>query len=565
MKLKTFISIAGILFFQFVTAQNIREYKSWNPAADSLEVLEGKLSSVGVKDFYSQLPATLSSDTIEPLKINAGLQLRFNTDADEIIVKFIPEKKTVINTTGIDLYCKTINGNWLFIKGKYSFGDTIIYRFNNLDTKDEHVNNRQYYLYLPLCNTVKWMEITAPKKSFFKPLPVRIEQPIIVYGNSFLKKECASNPGFFWTNILSRKLERPVINFSFSGNEIPNKEWIELLAKTGAKIFVLNLSQPNISTAELKYTIAGAVKLLQIKSPGTPILLTQNDLVNNALKEVYDSLIASGVKNIYLLTKKEIAQHTEMMIESLYLNDTAMMRYATVFEKKIRTILNEPAGNISTTIPVTQRRDAASYDWETRHNQVLALNKTFNPKIVFIGNSITHYWGGQPAAPYSNGAAAWKKYFESKQVINMGFGWDRIENVLWRIHHGELDNIAPKKIAVMIGTNNLQHNTDNEIVEGLQFLIKAIHHKQPAAQILLMGILPRKGMEERIVHLDKIIANKITGTKINHANAGILFLKKDKKINEALFSDGLHPNAAGYEMLGRFIEQLLLKHSKGSK
>jgi lysophospholipase L1-like esterase len=532
------IAITSFFIFKFSVAQNNRQYKSSFPFADSSKSI-------------------------------AGFPLRFNTDADEIIVKYtiaehpLPAQTTERAVSGIDLFCKTIDGKWLYTQAQQIAGDTIVYRYKNLAKEDGHVNNRQYFLYLPIYSVVKWMEITTPKESFFKQIPARNEKPIVVYGTSFLKKGCTSNPGFFWTNILSRKLDRPIVNLSFCDKKKAQKDCIELLAEANAKIylldFLIDLIPGNNSNAEFNNSIAAAVKRLQVIRPGTPILLTENALVNNTLKKVYDSLLAAGVKNIYLFTKNEIEQHKRKTIDSLQLKDVSGMEYANILEKKIRMILKEPAGDISTTIPVTQRRDAASYDWETRHNQVLTLNKTFNPKIVFIGNSITHYWGGQPVAPYSNGAASWKKYFEDWHVINMGFGWDRIENVLWRVHHGELDNIAPKQIVVMIGTNNLQYNSDDEIVKGLQFLIKAIRLKQPLANILLMGILPRKDMETRIAKLNKMIAKQITSTRVRYSNAGILFLKKDKKIDESLFSDGLHPNAKGYEKLGAFINMLLLK------
>ena len=53
---------------------------------------------------------------------------------------------------------------------------------------------------------------------------------------------------------------------------------------------------------------------------------------------------------------------------------------------------------------------------------------------------------------------------------NLGCGWDRIENVLWRIYHGELDGYKAGKVVLMIGTNNCGLNNDKEIVEGLRFL-----------------------------------------------------------------------------------------------
>lgn len=187
------------------------------------------------------------------------------------------------------------------------------------------------------------------------------------------------------------------------------------------------------------------------------------------------------------------------------------------------------------------------------------------PQLVFIGNSITHYWGGIPAAPYARGAASWDKYFGPREAINMGFGWDRIENVLWRVHHGELDNISLKQIIIMIGTNNLEHNSDSEIVRGLQYLMRAIQLKQPAATILLMGILPRRSMEKRIANLSKMIAETITGINIKYADAGNLYLKENDTIDETLFSDGLHPNETGYEKLGIFIEVCLKKFNDKSR
>ena len=53
-------------------------------------------------------------------------------------------------------------------------------------------------------------------------------------------------------------------------------------------------------------------------------------------------------------------------------------------------------------------------------------------------------------------------------VRNFGFGWDRIENVLWRVHHDELDGFDAEKIVLMIGTNNIGISTDDEIVSGLE-------------------------------------------------------------------------------------------------
>jgi len=428
-------------------------------------------------------------------------------------------------------------------------------------------------LYLPLYNTVKWMGISVPKDAAFTPLPVREEKPIVVYGTSIAQGACASRPGLAWTNILSRRLDRTVINLGFSGNGRLEKEVVDLLTEIDAKMYVLdclpNLTGGYVTNGELKKRIAASVKQLQTIRPSTPILLTEHDGymdeeinptrkkeyrdVNMALKQVVDSLSAGGIKNIFLLSKKEINQDIETMVDGTHSNDAGMLRYADAYEKVIRKIMNEPVGGGATSIPVTQRRDANTYDWETRHNAVLAYNKTHKPQLVFLGNSIVNYWGGKPVAPIRRGERSWEKCFSAKNDANFGFGWDKIENVLWRIYHDELDNISARNIVVMIGTNNLQFNTDDEIVTGLQFLVSSIHEKQPGAKILLMGILPRREMEDRIAKLNKLIAKTDMGNYVSYADAGKLFLKSGKKIDETLFTDGLHPNEQGYDKLGAFI------------
>jgi lysophospholipase L1-like esterase len=563
-------------------AQNSKSYKTWNPASDTLQVLEGQAWSKEVKNFYDRLPAraeqNVRNEVWQLSQNSAGLSLRFRSNANEITVKYAVAEALqfphmpATGVSGVDLYAKNSDGKWLWCAGRFSFGDTIVYHYRGMLSKDEYENPFDYTLYLPLYNSVKWLEIDVPDSSLFKPLPARKEKPILVYGTSIAQGGCATRPGLAWTNILSRKLDRPVINLGFSGNGRLEKELIELITEVDAQLYVLdclpNLSPENIG--ELKKKISESVKLLKSKRPGTPILLTDHDgytdeeinpgskeesrILNAVQKEEFDSLATAGTKDIYLLTKNEIGQDIETMVDGTHPNDMGMMRYSDAYEKKIRAIIHEPVGNISTTIPVTQHRDS-NYDWEVRHNEVLNHNKANPPQLVFIGNSITHYWAGEPTAPIARGTGSWNKFFAPQNAVNLGYGWDRIENVLWRVYHGELDNISPHQIVLMIGTNNLQFNDDDEIIKGLEFLLKAVQEKQPSANILLMSILPRRGMEQRVAHLNSSLSKIKFDSKIQFADSGKLFLMNAGKIDESLFSDGLHPNEKGYQKLGEFIDQ----------
>lgn len=557
--------------------------KIWNPATDSIQCLEGQAWAGSGKNVFARLPANLENKVRKEVwnlsQHTAGLSLRFRTNASELTVRYTVKgghqmpHMPATGVSGMDLYSKSIDGQWLWCAGRYTFGDTLSYRFVNLPSKDQHVSNWEYTLYLPLYNSIKWMEISMPAECEWKPLPVRKEKPVIVYGTSIAQGGCASRPGLAWTNILARKLNSPVVNLGFSGNGRLETEILELMGKTDAKAYILdclpNLMPPAFTGEEVKKRIQQAVGLLRKARPEVPILLTDHDGytdeamnearrkdytgVNQALHEILYSMRKEGIGGLYHLPKAEINQDIETMVDGVHPNDIGMMRYAEAYERILRKILDMEDGGTVTTTAVTQRRDARIYDWETRHEEILDYNKNHQPEIVFLGNSITHFWGGLPPNPVNNGPEAWNKNFGSRRTVNMGFGWDRVENVLWRVHHGTLDGFKAKQIVLMIGTNNLHLNTDEEIVEGLRYLIQAIQSKQPQSMILLMGILPRRNTEERVVQINKKIANLASGKNIQYADAGPLFVRADQKIDEALFTDGLHPNEMGYDRLGGFI------------
>ena len=184
---------------------------------------------------------------------------------------------------------------------------------------------------------------------------------------------------------------------------------------------------------------------------------------------------------------------------------------------------------------------------------MLKRNQQDPPKRVILGNSIVHYWGGEPAQWPNRGSQSWARYLVPNQVRNLGFGWDRIENVLWRVYQGALDGYEAIDVVIMIGTNNLQVNTDEEITAGLAHLIRAVKQRQPSAHVTLCGLLPRENMEPRIAALNPLIAQVAEQENVDYLNIGEGFLTPSGMIDASLFVDGLHPNEAGYEKIAKKI------------
>ncbi len=76
---------------------------------------------------------------------------------------------------------------------------------------------------------------------------------------------------------------------------------------------------------------------------------------------------------------------------------------------------------------------------------------------------------------------------------NLGCGYDRIENVLWRVTHGELDGYDADRVVIMIGTNNIGFDTDEDIVRGIVNLAAVVKLRQTQCTDRSNGLLPRRG------------------------------------------------------------------------
>ena len=100
----------------------------------------------------------------------------------------------------------------------------------------------------------------------------------------------------------------------------------------------------------------------------------------------------------------------------------------------------------------------------------------------------------------------WDRAFAGRSVVNLGYGWDRTENVLWRLRHGEFEGVSPKVVVVMAGTNNVTLNTPDEIAAGVTAICDEIHQRSRATRILLLGIFPRGAAPD---------ANRATITAVN--------------------------------------------------
>ena len=103
------------------------------------------------------------------------------------------------------------------------------------------------------------------------------------------------------------------------------------------------------------------------------------------------------------------------------------------------------------------------------HAQLLEKKTQGRIDAYFVGDSITRRWG---ATDYPALLEHWRRTFTGWNAANFGWGADRIEHMIWRLDHGELDGVNPRVIVILAGTNDigtepLTQERETDILGGL--------------------------------------------------------------------------------------------------
>ena len=551
-----------------------------NPMEEDFQVLRGQGWQDELKGTYYRFPDKAEKTVRPPVwrlsRQSAGMSIVFRSNAPEIKIRYtvrgglnMPHMPST-GVSGVDMYATDIDGRKRWCAGRYAFKDTITYTYSKLWYATTPSKGYEYEVYLPLYNSIKWLEVGVADGYDLRFLPASQEKPIVLYGTSIAQGACASRPGMAFGNIIGRELQHPVINLGFSGNGQMEPEVFDLLSEIDAQLFILD-NMPNLNndrTGFIYERATNGIRKLRQKTDA-PILLVEHNgysneytsleweesyrLTNTELRKVYRTLKEEGISNLHYLTKEEIGFNQEAMVEGVHPSDLGMQIYANAYIPKIKEILGEEYDKRTIFTPCTQQRDP--YDWKQRHEDVLAMNKKQAPEIVLIGNSITHFWAGEPKSHIVRGEDSWNQLFKNKVVRNLGFGYDRIENALWRIYHGELDGYQAKKVILLMGTNNLDKNSDDEIIDGINELVRAVRHRQPKAEIYVAGILPRSGREARIARLNEVLQVRLLNEEATYIDMSSEITHPDGRIIKELFTDGLHPNKEGYQRVAKMLEK----------
>jgi len=209
--------------------------------------------------------------------------------------------------------------------------------------------------------------------------------------------------------------------------------------------------------------------------------------------------------------------------------------------------------------------------WQNRLEEKSAELTAKPPELVFYGDSIMQFLerGRGDRFDYQG---VWQHYYGGRDAIDLGFKGDPTSALLWRLQHGEADNISPRLAIVLIGANNFGrlHWRADDTVTGIERTIELIHRKLPHTEILLLGVLPC-GRGDWVAQ-STIVTNRALAARYGQGQdprviyrdlSGIF--ETNGRLNTALFIDPLltppdpplHPSPEGWRRIAAAIEPIV--------
>lgn len=320
---------------------------------------------------YSRFPGSLKGkvrDAVWGLSENsAGIAIRFSSDAGEFKARWTTAKShphenmTYILQAGMALYVFD-KGEWVYV-GSFRPGNA-----QKADPREFVIKcsklagaSHEYMLYLGMYDSFTSVEIGVPEGSCIEmpklESPGR-SNPVIAYGTSILQGASASHPGLAGTNLLSRMLDREVINLGFSGNALLDMEVAEYMASFPTPGAYILDNAPNCSGDLILEKQEAFFRILRDAHPETPIFFVGMPLYprvrfdntgaenilgrHDAMLEVFKHLKKSGEKNIYYISADKVILDDNIgTIEGTHFTDIAFERWASAVAKALKRKLKD--------------------------------------------------------------------------------------------------------------------------------------------------------------------------------------------------------------------------------
>ena len=169
-------------------------------------------------------------------------------------------------------------------------------------------------------------------------------------------------------------------------------------------------------------------------------------------------------------------------------------------------------------------------------------------RVVFMGDSITDFWGRRGGT-----------FFPGKPYINRGISGQVTSQMLLRFHP-DVVLLKPKAVVILAGTNDIGSNLGFTALEVIEDNLAAMTEMARAnnIKVVLANLLPvcdyhrpqtQNRPPERIVALNKWVEEYARKNHLVYLDYYSATIDDKAMFRKELTDDGLHPNAAGYDVM----------------
>ena len=281
----------------------------------------------------------------------SGGVLRFRTDSEKIILTAdLPEVAQMnhMPLTGSSSFSLYADGSFCGV-----FRAPSIEEYKGVWSSQLPLpaGEKDIEIHFPLYNSVKDVYVSLEEKAALaKGKEYEDRLPIVFYGSSITQGGCASHPGNSYTNMISRALNREILNLGFSGSCMAEDNMCDYVSKIPMSLLVYDYDH-NAPTPEfLEDTHEKFFKAFRKENPDVPVLMIsvadrtfgEEDIKRRkaTIIKTYENAKKNGDENVYFLDGQRFYDETgaeNSTVDTCHPNDLGFF----AFYKNISAFIKE--------------------------------------------------------------------------------------------------------------------------------------------------------------------------------------------------------------------------------
>jgi lysophospholipase L1-like esterase len=201
------------------------------------------------------------------------------------------------------------------------------------------------------------------------------------------------------------------------------------------------------------------------------------------------------------------------------------------------------------------RTDWANVNRYASENRALKPPSNDEPRIVFMGNSITEGWQDADSS-----------FFADNAYIDRGISGQTTSQMLVRFRP-DVIALQPAVVVILAGTNDIAENTGpislDDILGNIVSMVQLAQMNN--ISVVLSSVLPaydfpwRPGLQpaDKIIQLNAMIRSYCAAQGMVFVDYYSPMVDEKKGLDRKLSDDGVHPNLAGYKIMEPLVRNAI--------